>query len=119
MGGFEVTIFHNPACGTSRKALAAIRAAGIEPKIVEYLKTPPTRVELEELLERSGLCIRDILRKKAAPYLALGLDDPHLDDDAIFDAIAKEPILIERPIVRSPKGVALCRPAERVADLLP
>ncbi|PPQ37701.1 arsenate reductase [Rhodoblastus acidophilus] len=119
MTAFEVTIYHNPACGTSRKALAAIREAGIEPCIVEYLKTPPTRAEIEGLLDRSGLWLRDILRKKAPAYAALGLDDPKLSDDEIFAAIAREPVLIERPIVCSSKGVALCRPAERVADLLP
>jgi len=119
MTDFDVTIYHNPACGTSRKALAAIREAGIEPRIVEYLKTPPTRAEIEGLLDRSGLRLRDILRKKAPAYAALGLDDPSLSDDEIFAAIAREPVLIERPIVCSPKGVALCRPAERVADLLP
>jgi arsenate reductase len=119
MCGFEVTIFHNPACGTSRKILEAIRAAGLEPKIVKYLDTPPSRAELEALLRRSGLGLRDILRKKAPPYLAFQLDAPDVTDDQIFDAIAREPVLIERPIVCTPKGVALCRPAERVAGLLP
>lgn len=119
MTAFEVTIYHNPACGTSRNVLAKIRAAGIEPRIVEYLKAPPARAELEQLLQRANLGVRDILRKKAPPFSVLGLDDPSLSADEIFAAIAKEPILIERPIVSTPKGVSLCRPAEVVAALLP
>ena len=119
MSAFEVTIYHNPACGTSRDVLAMIRAAGIEPKIVEYLKTPPSRAELERLLARAGLTIRDILRKKAPPYGELGLADPGVSDDAIFAAIAQHPVLIERPIVTSPKGARLCRPKEKALEILP
>lgn len=119
MSSFEVTIYHNPACGTSRHVLETIRAAGIEPKIVEYLKTPPSRAELEKILARAGLKVRDILRKKAPPYAEMGLDDPALSDDAIFAAIAAHPVLIERPIVVSPKGARLCRPKEKALEILP
>ncbi len=119
MSGFEVTIYHNPGCGTSRSVLAMIREAGIEPKIVEYLKAPPSRAELEKILARAGLKLRDILRKKAPPYAEMGLDDPALSDDAIFVAIAEHPVLIERPIVVSPKGARLCRPKEKVFEVLP
>ena len=119
MSSFEVTIYHNPACGTSRNVLDMIREAGVEPKIVEYLKHPPSRAELEKILARAGLKVRDILRKKAPPYAEMGLDDPALSDDAIFAAIAAHPVLIERPIVVSPKGARLCRPQEAVLELLP
>jgi arsenate reductase len=119
MTAFEVTIYHNPGCGTSRNVLAKIRAAGIEPRIVEYLKFPPVRAELEQLLKRANLGVRDILRKKAPSFSVLGLDDSSLSTDQIFAAIAKEPALIERPIVSTPKGVALCRPADVVTPLLP
>lgn len=119
MGGFEVTIYHNPACGTSRNVLAMIREAGIEPEIVEYLKAPPSRAELERILKRAGLKVRGILRQKAPPYADMGLDDPALSDDAIFAAIAAHPVLIERPIVVSPKGARLCRPKEKVFEVLP
>ena len=119
MSDFEVTIYHNPACGTSRNVLAAIRAAGVEPHIVEYLKTPPDRAQLEKLLKSAGLNVRDILRKKAPAYSEFGLENPSVPDDVIFAAIAKEPILIERPIVVTPKGVRLCRPADEVFPLLP
>ena len=118
-GSFDVIVYHNPACGTSRNVLGLIRNAGIEPHIVEYLKSPPTRTLLENMLSRSGLNIRDILRKKGTPYAELGLDNPSLTEDAIFAAVAKHPILIERPLVVSPKGVRLCRPSEKVLDLLP
>ncbi len=118
-GSFDVIIYHNPACGTSRNVLGLIRNSGIEPHVVEYLKSPPSRALLENLLARAGLTIRDILRKKAAPYAELGLDNPSLDDDAIFAAVAKHPVLIERPLVVSPKGVRLCRPQEAVLELLP
>jgi arsenate reductase len=113
-----VVIYHNPACGTSRKVLAALREAGHEPRIVEYLKTPPDRQTLQDLLARMGKNVRDILRKRGAPYEELGLDDPSLSDAAIFDAIEKHPILIERPIVRFGEKAALCRPAETVEALL-
>ena len=119
MSAFEVTIYHNPACRTSRKTLAAIREAGIEPRVIEYLKNPPSRAELEAILAKAGLKIRDILRKKTPAYAELGLDDPSLSDDAIFAAIAKEPVLIERPIVVTPKGARLCRPIEKLAEVLP
>ncbi|WP_374546809.1 arsenate reductase (glutaredoxin) [Rhodoblastus sp.] len=119
MTAFDVIIYHNPACGTSRNVLGLIRNAGIEPHVVEYLKTPPTRALLEILCARSGLNIRDILRKKAPPYAELGLDNPAVSDDDIFAAIAKHPVLIERPIVVSPKGVRLCRPADKVLEILP
>ena len=116
---FDVIVYHNPACGTSRNVLGLIRNAGIEPHVVEYLKNPPNRALLENLVARAGLKIRDILRKKGTPYAELGLDDPAVSDDAIYAAIAKNPILIERPLVVSPKGVRLCRPSELVLDLLP
>ena len=118
-GTFDVIVYHNPACGTSRNVLGLIRNAGIEPHVVEYLKSPPSRALLENLLARAELRIRDILRKKGTPYAELGLDDPAVTDDAIFVAVAKHAILIERPLVVSPKGVRLCRPSERVLDLLP
>jgi arsenate reductase len=118
MTAFDVIIYHNPACGTSRNVLGLIRNAGIEPHVVEYLKTPPSRALLENLLARGGMKVRDILRKKAPPYSELGLDNPERDDDAIFAAIAKHPVLIERPIVVSPKGVRLCRPSEKVLEIL-
>ena len=116
---FDVIVYHNPACGTSRNVLGLIRNAGIEPHVVEYLKSPPNRALLENLVARAGLKIRDILRKKGTPYAELGLDDPAVSDDAIYAAIAKNPILIERPLVVSPKGVRLCRPSELVLELLP
>ncbi len=118
-GSFDVIVYHNPACGTSRNVLGLIRNAGIEPHVVEYLKSPPNRALLESLLARAGLKIRDILRKKGTPYVELGLDNPVMSDDDIFAAIAKNPILIERPLVVSPKGVRLCRPSELVLELLP
>src|SRR5271166_4254488 len=118
-GSFDVIVYHNPACGTSRNVLGLIRNAGIEPHVVEYLKSPPNRALLENLLARAGLKIRDIMRKKGTPYVELGLDNPAVSDDEIFAAIAKNPILIERPLVVSPKGVRLCRPSELVLELLP
>jgi arsenate reductase len=116
---FDVIVYHNPACGTSRNVLGLIRNAGIEPHVVEYLKSPPNRALLENLVARAGVKIRDVLRKKGTPYAELGLDDPAVSDDAIYAAIAKNPILIERPLVVSPKGVRLCRPSELVLELLP
>ena len=113
-----VTIYHNPACGTSRNTLELIRASGAEPIVIEYLETPPTRTELRDLVARMNLPLRDILRRKGTPYDALGLDDPTLSDDALLDAIEAHPILINRPIVVTPKGVRLCRPSESVLDLL-
>lgn len=114
----EVAIYHNPACGTSRNVLAALREAGIEPRVIEYLRTPPDRKTLQALLTRMGKSVRDILRKRGTPYEELGLDDPALSDDAIFEAIAQHPILIERPIVVLGEAVALCRPSETVQALI-
>jgi arsenate reductase len=114
----SVTIYHNPACGTSRNTLAMIRATGTEPVIIEYLKTPPTRDALRALVQRMGIPLRDVLRQKGTPYAELGLGDPTLSDDALLDAIEAHPILINRPIVVTPKGVRLCRPSEQVLDLL-
>jgi arsenate reductase len=113
-----VTIYHNPACGTSRNTLAMIRAAGIEPQVIEYLKTPPSRETLKAIVAASGGSVRALIREKAPPYVALGLADSSLSDDALLDAMLAEPILINRPIVVTPKGTALCRPSERVLDLL-
>ncbi|MBS7539611.1 arsenate reductase (glutaredoxin) [Ancylobacter lacus] len=115
----DVVIYHNPACGTSRNTLALIRNAGIEPHVVEYLKTPPARALLVQLVERMGISLRDLLREKGTPYAELGLGDPALADEALLDAMMAHPILINRPIVVSPLGVRLCRPSERVLDLLP
>lgn len=114
-----VRIYHNPDCGTSRNVLALIRNSGEEPEIIEYLKTPPNRDELVGLVGRMGLGLRDILRRKGTPHDALGLGDPTLTDDALLDAIAAHPILIERPIVVTRLGVKLCRPSEAVLDILP
>ena len=115
----DVTILHNPACGTSRNTLAMIRHAGIEPNIVEYVKNPPSRAELADLIARAGLTPRDVLREKGTPCAELGLDDPSLGDDALLDAMIAHPILIQRPLVASLRGVRLCRPSEKVLDLLP
>ncbi|WP_200905602.1 arsenate reductase (glutaredoxin) [Methylobacterium sp. ARG-1] len=115
----DVVIYHNPDCGTSRNTLAMIRNAGIEPHVVEYLKTPPARGLLKQLLARAGLSVRDALREKGTPYAELGLGDPALSDDQLLDAIAAHPILLNRPLVVSPKGVRLCRPSEAVLELLP
>jgi arsenate reductase (glutaredoxin) len=115
----DVVIYHNPDCGTSRNTLGLIRNAGVEPHVVEYLKTPPTRALLQRLAARMGLPLRGLLRQKGTPYAELGLGDPALDDAALLDAIMAHPILIERPIVVSPRGVRLCRPSEAVLDLLP
>ena len=114
-----VTIYHNPACGTSRNVLALIRHAGIEPNVVEYLANPPGRAVLADLVARAGLKPRDVLRKKGTPFAELGLDDDRLTDDQLLDAMVAHPILIERPLVVSPLGVRLCRPSEAVLDLLP
>ena len=115
----DVTIYHNPACGTSRNTLALIRNAGIEPTIIEYLKTPPTKEKLAELIRRAGLTVREAIRQKGTPYDELGLDDPGLTDDELLDAMIKDPILINRPFVVTPLGVTLCRPSEKVLDILP
>ncbi|SFS35594.1 arsenate reductase (glutaredoxin) [Methylobacterium sp. yr668] len=116
---FDVVIYHNPACGTSRNTLAMIRNAGIEPHVVEYLKTPPTRALLLQLLDRAGLSVRDVLREKGTPYAELDLGNPDLTDGQLLDAVAAHPILLNRPLVVTPKGVRLCRPSEAVLDLLP
>jgi len=115
----DVTIYHNPACGTSRNTLALIRNAGIEPAIVEYLKTPPSRAELMELIRKAGLSVREAIRVKGTPYHELGLDDPALTDDQLLDAMLEHPILINRPFVVTASGVRLCRPSEVVLDILP
>jgi arsenate reductase len=114
-----ITIYHNPACGTSRNVLALIRNSGAEPRIVEYLKTPPGRGELAELIARMGVKVRDVLRRKGTPYDTLGLDDPGLTDEQLLDAMMAHPILINRPIVVTDKGVRLCRPSETVLEILP
>lgn len=114
-----VTIYHNPACGTSRNTLALIRNAGIEPTVIEYLKAPPDRATLLELLRKMQARPRDILREKGTPYAELGLDSPALTDDQLIDAMLAHPILINRPIVATPLGVKLCRPSETVLDILP
>ena len=115
----DVTIYHNPACGTSRNTLAIIRNAGIEPAIVEYLKTPPSRDELADIVRRIGVPVRAIMRRKGTRYDELGLDDPKWSDDQLLDLLAQEPALIERPIVLTPLGAVLSRPAEKVLDILP
>ena len=115
----DIIIYHNPACGTSRNVLAMIRNAGIEPHVVEYLKSPPTRELLVQLIERAGLTARELLREKDTPFAEMGLGDPALGDDALLDAMMAHPILINRPLVVSPLGVKLCRPSEAVLDLLP
>lgn len=114
-----VTIYHNPACGTSRNTLGLIRNSGVEPMIVEYLKTPPDRALLQDLIARMGIPVRVLLRQKGTPHDALGLGDPSLTDDRLLDAMLAHPILINRPIVVTPLGVKLCRPSETVLDLLP
>ena len=115
----DVIIYHNPGCGTSRNTLGLIRNAGIEPHIIEYLKTPPTRPLLHQLVARMGIPVRALLREKGTPFHELGLADPSLTDDQLFDAMLAHPILINRPIVVTPNGVRLCRPSEQVIDLLP
>ena len=114
----SVTIYHNPSCGTSRNTLAIIRQSGEEPKIVEYLKTPPDRARLIELASAMGISIRALLREKGTPYAELGLADPKWSDDELIDFMLKYPILINRPIVVTAKGTKLCRPSETVLDLL-
>jgi arsenate reductase len=115
----DVIIYHNPDCGTSRNTLAMIRNAGIEPHIIEYLKTPPSRVLLVQLLARAGMSVRDVLREKGTPYAELGLSDTSLTDAQLLDAIEAHPILMNRPIVVSALGVRLCRPSEAVLDIMP
>ena len=115
----DIVIYHNPECGTSRNTLALIRNAGIDPHVVEYLKTPPSRALLVELIDRAGITPRDLLREKGTPYAELGLGDTSLSDDTLVDAMMAHPVFINRPLVVSPLGVKLCRPSEAVLDLLP
>ncbi len=114
----DVIIYHNPECGTSRNTLAMIRNAGVEPHVIEYLKTPPARALLVQLISRAGLTPRALLREKGTPFAELGLSDPALTDDDLLDAMMAHPILINRPIVVTPLGVKLCRPSETVLDIL-
>jgi len=119
MNPTDIIIYHNPVCGTSRNVLGLIRGAGIEPHVIEYLKTPPSRALLAQLIERAGLTPRALLREKEALYAELGLGNESLSFDALLDAMVAHPVLINRPLVVSPLGVKLCRPAEAVLDLLP
>ena len=114
-----VTILHNPDCGTSRNTLALIRNSGEEPEVVEYLKTPPAREALAELIRRMGIPVRGLLREKGTPYAELGLGDPSLTDEQLLDAMMAHPILINRPIVVTPLGAKLCRPSDAVLGILP
>jgi arsenate reductase len=114
----SVTIYHNPVCGTSRKTLEAIRANGVEPQIIEYVKQPPSRAQLQELIAKAGISVRQAMRNKGDLYAELGLADASLSDDALLDAMMAHPVLIERPFVVTPKGVRLCRPSELVREIL-
>ena len=114
----DIIIYHNPECGTSRNTLGLIRNAGLEPHVIEYLKTPPSRAKLVELIAAMGVPVRALLREKGTPYAELGLADPKWTDDELIDFMLEHPILINRPIVVTPKGVRLCRPSELVLDLL-
>lgn len=114
----SVTIYHNPACGTSRNTLALIRATGTEPQVIHYLETPPSREELVSLIRRMGIGPRDLLREKGTPYVELGLAEPSLTDDQLIDAMIEHPVLINRPIVVGPNGAKLCRPSEEVLSVL-
>ena len=113
-----VTIWHNPKCGTSRKVLEMIRARGVEPKIVLYVETPPSAREIKTALKEMGLAPRELLRRNGTPYEELGLDDPKITDAALIAHMHKHPLLIQRPVVRTPKGTRLCRPPEQVAEIL-
>ncbi|WP_107675656.1 arsenate reductase (glutaredoxin) [Agrobacterium sp. LAD9] len=115
----DATIFHNPSCGTSRNTLALIRAAGIEPTVIEYLREPPTRERLAKMIADAGLTVREAMREKGTPYTELGLDNPDLTDDQLLDAMIETPILINRPFVVTPLGTRLARPSEIVLDILP
>lgn len=114
----DVVIYHNPACGTSRNVLALIRNAGVEPHVVEYLKTPPSQAMVRQLLKRAGLSVREALREKGTPFAELGLGDPSLTDEQLLMAIEAHPVLLNRPFVVTPRGVRLCRPSEAVIELL-
>ena len=115
----DITIYHNPACATSRNVLALIRHSGAEPVVIEYLQTPPDRATLVRLIAATGLCVRAVLRQNGTPYAELGLAAAHWSDDALIDCMLRAPILINRPIVVSPLGPRLCRPSERVREILP
>lgn len=115
----NITIYHNPNCGTSRNVLAMIRNSGVEPTVVEYLKTPPSKAELQALLQGMGVGVRDVLRQKGTPYDELDLGNPKWSDDELLDFIGQHPILLNRPIVLTPLGARLCRPSEAVLDILP
>lgn len=115
----DATIYHNPSCGTSRNTLALIRAAGIEPTVIEYLREPPTREKLSRMIADAGLTVREAMREKGTPYAELGLGNPDLTDDQLLDAMMKTPILINRPFVVTPLGTRLARPSEVVLDILP
>lgn len=119
MNDTSITIFHNPACGSSRTALALIRSSGVEPVVVEYLKTPPGRARLVELIAAMGVPVRSVLRQKGTPYDELKLDDPKWTDDQLIDFMVAHPILMNRPIVVTPLGTRLCRPPQAVLDILP
>jgi arsenate reductase len=115
----DIVIYHNPACGTSRNVLELIRNSGVEPHVIEYLKTPPSRALLVEMIDRAHMTPRDLLREKGTPYTELGLGNTALTDDALVDAMMAHPVLINRPLVVTPLGVKLCRPSEAVLDILP
>jgi arsenate reductase len=115
----DITIYHNPNCGTSRNTLALIRNTGVEPQVIEYVKYPPSREVLKDMITKAGLTVREAIREKATPYAELGLDNPTLSADELLDAMLAHPILINRPFVVTPKGVRLCRPSEVVLDILP
>jgi arsenate reductase (glutaredoxin) len=115
----QITIYHNPKCGTSRNTLALIRNTGVEPTVIEYLINPPSRDVLKELIAKAGLTVREAMREKGTPFLELGLDNPALTDDELLDAMVAHPLLINRPLVVTPNGVRLCRPSELVLDILP
>jgi arsenate reductase len=115
----DIKIYHNPGCGTSRNTLALIRNTGVEPEVIEYLKTPPGREQLEEMISKAGLTVREAIREKGTPYAELGLANPALTDNELLDAMLAHPILINRPFVVTPKGVRLCRPSELVLEILP
>jgi arsenate reductase len=115
----SITIFHNPDCGTSRNTLALIRHSGVEPNVIEYLKTPPSRAQLQQLVAAMGIPVRAILRQKGTPYAELGLDDPKWSDEELLDFVVAHPILLHRPVVVTPLGTKLCRPSEAVLEILP
>ncbi|WP_454857867.1 arsenate reductase (glutaredoxin) [Rhizobium binxianense] len=115
----DVTVYHNPSCGTSRNTLALVHAAGIEPVVIEYLQSPPTREQLATMIADAGLTVREAIREKGTPYVDLGLDNPDLTDDQLLDAMVATPVLINRPFVVTPLGTRLARPSEAVLDILP